>query len=536
MSNLRERPLSARMWWDRYVLASYPGGSFSFHNYSVGLRHCFLSVCQRVPAFHMVHQEPDVPHFHCYHPGYISYVDAVCRWVDPARGSVESTTSIALSDSDSTHANVTSEHVEDPRWFPCIVRSSATRDSRVSDGTSDTPAVNSRGVWYTDFVWHFLACWLWWHTWYGVGPNGDDVDWVEWMKGYCSLVGSGPREDCHGCGTKPSEDHSTCLDVNVIYQLVLDHLWSIRVHVSSWSPRLDLCLEERDDMVPRVNRGPHVLGQGTFACVYDAVHHKTDLHTRRDSQGSVVSRDSNLPVFKVYHQEFQQGMYGARLCLREMLCFEYLRHFPYMLHAYHKRAFVLCLERCSKTLGSVIRGGSWTLSQCHQWWVELVQHLQAVHRMGVYHMDLKPENLGLLENGHIRVLDWGSSWISGMKSEPVRIWTTKRYCAPEVLYEEGDSELSGAMCAAMNVWSAGCILHELLFGVPFMNAKTLDVYQLKRAWSRMTRRSVSRVRRGFERSAAHSTAEALLYSMKRCLAWCVASRISVDELAKEWCV
>lgn len=91
----------------------------------------------------------------------------------------------------------------------------------------------------------------------------------------------------------------------------------------------------------------------------------------------------------------------------------------------------------------------------------LLQCLDVLYRNRVIHCDLKPENVLLKQPGRsgIKVIDFGSSCF-----ENQRVYSyiqSRFYRAPEVI-------LGGKYGTAIDMWSLGCILAELLTGYPLL--------------------------------------------------------------------
>ncbi|XP_010912690.1 probable serine/threonine-protein kinase At1g54610 [Elaeis guineensis] len=104
---------------------------------------------------------------------------------------------------------------------------------------------------------------------------------------------------------------------------------------------------------------------------------------------------------------------------------------------------------------------------------QLLRGLDHCHSRGVLHRDIKGSNLLIDNNGILRIGDFGLATIFNpdqkqqLTSRVVTLW----YRPPELLLGATEYDV------AIDLWSAGCILAELLAGKPIMPGRT-EVEQL----------------------------------------------------------
>ena len=98
---------------------------------------------------------------------------------------------------------------------------------------------------------------------------------------------------------------------------------------------------------------------------------------------------------------------------------------------------------------------------------QLCRSLAYIHSLGVCHRDIKPQNLLVHPETHmLKLCDFGSAKIL-VKGEPnVSYICSRYYRAPELIFGSTD------YTCCIDVWSAGCVLAELLLGVPLFPGET----------------------------------------------------------------
>ncbi|XP_077249710.1 putative serine/threonine-protein kinase At1g09600 [Tasmannia lanceolata] len=222
--------------------------------------------------------------------------------------------------------------------------------------------------------------------------------------------------------------------------------------IKGWVPR-------RADSFEKLDK----IGQGTYSTVYKA----RDLETGKIvalKKVRFVYMDPESVRFMVREIQIQrrldhpnivklEGLVTSRMSSSLYLVFEYMEHDLAGLAALPDHKFTEPQVKC--------------------YMQQLLRGLEHCHSRGVLHRDIKGSNLLIDNNGILRIADFGLATLfhpdqkQPLTSRVVTLW----YRPPELLL--GATEYG----VAVDLWSTGCILGELLAGKPIMPGRT-EVEQL----------------------------------------------------------
>uniref|UniRef100_A0AC34QEW6 Protein kinase domain-containing protein n=1 Tax=Panagrolaimus sp. JU765 TaxID=591449 RepID=A0AC34QEW6_9BILA len=98
---------------------------------------------------------------------------------------------------------------------------------------------------------------------------------------------------------------------------------------------------------------------------------------------------------------------------------------------------------------------------------EIVLALSYLHSLNIAYRDLKPENLLLTHDGHIKMTDFG--FAKEIHNKSYTVCGTPEYLAPEIISRRGHNQ-------SVDWWSLGVLIFELMTGkTPFPGKSAKDV-------------------------------------------------------------
>ncbi|XP_014669463.1 PREDICTED: protein kinase DC2-like [Priapulus caudatus] len=125
---------------------------------------------------------------------------------------------------------------------------------------------------------------------------------------------------------------------------------------------------------------------------------------------------------------------------------------------------------CGGELFTYLRhAGNFDSATANFYTAEIVSALEYLHALAIVYRDMKPENLLLDKEGHLKITDFGFA-----KKLEDRTWTlcgTPEYLAPEIIQSKGHNK-------AVDWWALGILIYEMLIGYPpFFDDNPFGIYE-----------------------------------------------------------
>lgn len=212
--------------------------------------------------------------------------------------------------------------------------------------------------------------------------------------------------------------------------------------------------------------GSRILGRGSFGLVATA----TD------------SEQGGKPVAVKRIRPYANDEWDARHTLREIRLMRLLGSHPNVISLFdlslceEKSELYMVMELMDCDLHRIIQSKQ-TLTELHlkTFALQILEGIKAMHLAGVFHRDLKPGNLLVSKDCQLRITDFGLArfmderTLSGANANnPMTEYVVTRwYRSPELLLAP-----SRPYSEAIDMWSVGCIVAELLRRKPLFPGKS----------------------------------------------------------------
>lgn len=130
-------------------------------------------------------------------------------------------------------------------------------------------------------------------------------------------------------------------------------------------------------------------------------------------------------------------------------------------------AYLILEHHEGTVLSDVLDDGPLSAERATGILVEVARALDHIHRAGIIHLDLKPSNVFLCTHGGTKLLDFGiSACRHSLRVTTSRMETEQSHCVGTPSYMAPEQWLMQEVDERTDLWGAGVLYHEMLFGTP----------------------------------------------------------------------
>jgi len=216
------------------------------------------------------------------------------------------------------------------------------------------------------------------------------------------------------------------------------------------------------------------IGTGTFARVCLCRIKNSSAHSKKSTNNNVNSNKyfalKILSMHDVIRLKQVEHVKNEKRILSEV-SHPFLVDMVWSSRDANKFLYMLFPYVCGGELFSYLRSaGRFSAPASMFYAAEIVSALDYLHSLSIVYRDLKPENLLLDRDGHLKITDFG--FAKRIASD--RTWTlcgTPEYLAPEIIQSKGHNR-------AVDWWALGILIFEMLAGYPpFFDDNPFGIYE-----------------------------------------------------------
>jgi len=185
---------------------------------------------------------------------------------------------------------------------------------------------------------------------------------------------------------------------------------------------------------------------------------------------------SHLFALKCLNKAAMEQQDQLSYALEENRLLKSLDH-PFIVKLFHSfqtpKLLCLVLEYCPNgdLAAHIAEKGHFAEEDARIYLAELILALEHLHSKNILYRDLKPENVLLDSQGHIRLADFGLAKSIGPRSASTTFCGSPAYLAPETLDHSGSGKPA-------DVYSLGVLMYEMITGeTPFFSYNLTEMFR-----------------------------------------------------------
>ncbi|WP_443047240.1 serine/threonine-protein kinase [Streptomyces sp. NBC_00354] len=200
------------------------------------------------------------------------------------------------------------------------------------------------------------------------------------------------------------------------------------------------------------------LGRGGFGTVWKAF----DERLQRQVAVKILYRSATESGWsKAAARFWQEAITAGGLSSDHIVV---VHDFGRVSHSDGPRDFLVMELLEGRPLSQIVACGVIPINQALSWAGQICRALEAAHRAGVIHRDIKPQNVIVNEDtSRLKVVDFG---IAKSASLPLNLTETREVIGSWLYMAPERADLHATVDERSDLYSLGCLLYELLTGHP----------------------------------------------------------------------
>ena len=204
-----------------------------------------------------------------------------------------------------------------------------------------------------------------------------------------------------------------------------------------------------------------IIGEGTFGIVRKATHILTGEHvaikildkTKFKTESDKTRLEREISILKLLHHTNIIKLYQVI----------YTNYTIYLIQEYASG---------KELLAHIISKRKLNEPEACKYFQQIISGIEYMHRMGIAHRDMKPDNLLITFTNEIKIVDFGLSNVYKKGTFLSTACGSPCYAAPEMLEGKNYRGLS------VDIWSCGIVLYMMLTGkLPFEDDDNVNLYK-----------------------------------------------------------
>ncbi|KAG6976447.1 hypothetical protein JG688_00001371 [Phytophthora aleatoria] len=217
----------------------------------------------------------------------------------------------------------------------------------------------------------------------------------------------------------------------------------------------------------------NVLGQGSYAKVFHAQLKKNHMDFAVKVMDQSFIRKENKTAFVLTERKVMSRLSHPNIV--KFYCSFRDHHSLYLVMELCRGGdlFGLISKEYQNQQEQGVSDAACSFKLTQFYMAELVNAFEYMHSQHVIHRDIKPDNLLLSEQGHLKVTDFGTAKDQdGDSSDVCQFCGTASYVSPEVLHDKPASR-------AADLWAMGCLIFQMFTGrAPFVGENDYLTFQV----------------------------------------------------------